>query len=147
MPILGLGELGAGEGPMGLWLEEADEATEEEQGERYLDPVTKDYAVGPGGVVLRGSAARQRMIIAVTTRAGTSLSVRGIRFPDAHGPNTARLTEAEIRAATQPMVDDGTVQIDAINVATEANLVPGRLGIEIAFTNLETGEPEDPIEL
>lgn len=147
MPILGLGEFPFGDGPMGLFLEESDATPEAAPGERFLDSLTGDYAIGPNGEILRGSAARQRMIIALLTRAGTSLSVRGVNYPPVHNENTARLTEMEVREAVKPQVDDGTVQIDRIVVATEVDRVPGRLGVEVQFTNLETGEPEEPVIL
>jgi len=143
MPILGLGQFPCGLAPAGTWLEEPEETPAEERGERFLDPVTRDYALAPDGTILRGSAAKQRMVIAVMTRAGTSLAVRGVKFPPTHDQNTARLTEAEVREAVRPQVDDGTVRIDRIHVETEADRRGGRLGIEIQFTNLGTGEQEE----
>lgn len=145
--ILGLGEFSAGTESAGLWVEEEDESTDTNVGVRFIDPRTRDYARDADGNFIRGSAARQRMVIALTTAFGSSLAARGVRFPAKHDSTARQVTEAEIRTVTQPMVDDATVQIDAIKIEVAANRVPGRLGIEVQFTNLETGEEEEPLFL
>lgn len=128
-----------GTAPAGLWHEEVTEVTSTQSGVRYIDPVTRDYAYA-GGEILRGSAARQRIVLLLTTEFKTSMAIKGIRFPATHDARTARVVSADVKRTLQPMIDDGSILLTEVSATTRADGVVGRLGVHVAYVDLETGE-------
>ncbi len=142
MPIAGLGLYPVGFNPLGFGYETPPDETAAGAGVRYLDPTTKDYAVDSDGYVLLGSPERQRVVVLLTTTLRTSLAVRGIAVPEVHDATTERFMKNEVRTALQPVLTDGSVELESVTVATEVDRVPGRLGIGVVFRNTRTGELE-----
>jgi hypothetical protein len=146
MTISGLGLFSFGFGPLGFGVEDLEELTEPGEGVRYLDPATKDYAVDSDGLPLLGTPERQRVIVLFTTALRSSLAVRGVAMPEHHDATTERFMRSEIRTVLAPAVDDGSITIESIDVAIEADRIPGRLGVGVSFFNNRTGELEPRVD-
>lgn len=142
--ISGLGEVPLGTTALGMPLEVVTESQAATDGVRFLDPVTRDYAERDGELLLAGSA-RQRIIILLTTEVRTSLSVKGIRFPDLHDDSTARAVESDVRRTLQPLVDDGSIALQRVVVRTRAENIVGRLGVSVEYIDLQINE-EDSVD-
>lgn len=110
-------------------------------GARYLDPVSKDYAVGPDGEYLRMPTLRQRVLLAIGTVLDSS-SVQqtvGMRLPDRVDSNFERRVQFSVKSALASLVSAGELRIDSVSVALP---IPGRALITVAYTNLLTGESD-----
>lgn len=111
------------------------------QGARFLDPVTKNYTVGPNGEYLRMPVLRQRVILALGTIQGSS-SVQtdaGIKLPSRIDSNYERRTQFAVRAALSFLVTSGELRIDSITVNLDR---PGRTTTTVGYTDLLTGETD-----
>ncbi len=142
MPIAGLGLYPVGFNPLGFGYETPPDEATEATGVRFLDPRTGDYARDTDNELARSSTALQRVVIALTTRFGSSMAVRGFQAPERHDQTTQQITNSEVRTCLAPMVSDGSIVIDRIVVRTEADRVVGRLGVDVEFFDLSTGERE-----
>jgi hypothetical protein len=140
--VYALGTESLGTAPLGLSEEVVTETVSTQSGVRYLDPVTRDYAIRDGELLL-ASPARQRVIILLVTELRTSLAVKGIKFPAKHDETTERTVRAEVHRTLQPLVDEGAIALQEVTVRREASGVIGRLGIRVSFIDLETEEEDD----
>lgn len=138
----GFGEVPLGTTALGMPLEKVTESQAETAGSRFLDPVTRDYAERDGELLLAGSA-RQRIIILLTTEVRTSLSIKGIKFPQRHDESTARAVESDVRRVLQPMVEEGAITLQRVVVKTRADNVVGRLGVSVEYIDRQTGEEDE----
>ena len=139
--IIGLGGFALGPIALGAYGFSEEPQAPTKPGVRVLDPGTGDYLVD-GGVIQRASTARQRVIISLSTLYGTSMATRGIQFSQVHDGSTERVTEQEVLTVLKPMIDDGSIRIDGIEVRTQAQNVPGRLGISVQYFDFGTGKPD-----
>lgn len=139
--VAGLGEVPLGTTALGMPLETVTLSQASTDGVRFIDPVTRDYAERDGELLL-ASPARQRIIILLTTEVRTSLSVKGIRFPQRHDDSTARAVESDVRRTLQPMVDEGAITLQRVTVRTRAENIVGRLGVSVEYIDRQTGEED-----
>lgn len=137
--ILGLGAFSLGMTAVGAYGFFEEPTTPEGDGVRILAPGTGDYLTD-GGIVQRASTARQRVIIAVSTLFGSSMAVRGVQFDPVHDVSTPRVTEQEIREALRPIVEDGSINLEQIQISVRNQGIAGRLGISVSFFDNQTGE-------
>jgi hypothetical protein len=140
MAVTGLGLFPCGFYPVGFGQDPIPDAESQPDGVRFIDPRTKDYALDTDGALQFDSVALQRVVIALTTAFGSSMAVRGFLAPEVHNGTTQQITTSEVRTVLAPMVNDGSIVIDWIKVTTEADRVPGRLGVSVGFIDTETGE-------
>ena len=137
--ILGLGEWPLGQTALGGWGFSAISEPLATVGERFIDPSKGDYA-NANGQILRTSATKQRVINLLVNRFGSSLAIRGLRFPEVHDENTERFMDGEIRTALRPLLDEGAIIIKRIYARPEGRV--GRLGINVDFVDTQTGRTE-----
>ena len=119
-----------GESNLGDVVISVSETTTRARGARYIDPAKEDYA-NQQGVILRTTTLVQRVTNLLLTEFGSSLAMRGMRYPELHDETTQQITSSEVRAALEVLTSTGEVVIEAVSVATEADRVPGRLGITV----------------
>jgi len=108
------------------------------QAARFLDPVTKDYAIGSDGEYLRMPVLKQRVLLALGTILGSS-SVQqkvGLKLPDRIDQNDERRVTFQVKAALAFLVASGELRIDEVRVNKDR---PGRDTILVAYTDLLTG--------
>lgn len=125
----------------GMYGFQEDDVLPEADGVRYIDSLKRDYAVS-GTEILKTTRTRQRVLNLVQSAFGSSLATRGVRMPEYHGPGTARYMDREVRAALRPLVDEGTIVINAIASTIFENRKPGSLGVDIDYTDTQTGRRE-----
>lgn len=142
MAIIGIGLFPCGLYPVGFGQDPIPDNEAQPSGVRFLDPRTKDYAIDTDGALQFGSAALQRVVVALTTAFGSSMSVRGFMAPESHSETTRQIVESEVRTVLAPIVNDGSIVVDRIVVKPEQDRVPGRLGVDVAYLNTGTGEFE-----
>jgi hypothetical protein len=142
MSIIGFGLFPCGLYPAGFGQDPVPDDDAQPEGVRFIDPRTKDYALDTDGALQFGSPEMQRVVAALTTAFGSSMAVRGILLPERHDETTQQITTSEVRTVLAPIVNDGSIVIDRIKVVTEADRVPGRLGVDVGFINTSTGELE-----
>ncbi|HEY3494751.1 MAG TPA: hypothetical protein VGK73_08705 [Polyangiaceae bacterium] len=135
----GLGTFALGLVAAGMWGFSEDEDTTEAEGVRYIDPLTRDYAVS-GDEILKTTPTRQRVMNLLQNAFGSSMSMRGIKMPQVHGPQTGKHMDGEVRAVLKPLVDEGTITVDRVDSTTMLQGVPGRLGVSVEYTETLTGE-------
>lgn len=137
--VLGLGAFALGSTTLGAYGFSLEAQALTAEGVRVLDPGTGDY-LSIDGVIQRFTAGRQRIIIALATKFGSSMAVRGMQFEPVHDETTGRITEQEARSALSQITADGSIQIPSITVQPMAQAIPGRLGISVQFIDTLTGE-------
>lgn len=111
------------------------------QGARFMDPVTKDYVVGPDGEYLRMPTMRQRVLLALGT-IKTSSSVQqdaGITLPTKIDGSYERRVQFSVKSALAFMVSSGELRVDQVSVVESR---PGRSDILVAFTDLTNGQSD-----
>lgn len=141
----GLGTFALGLVAAGMWGFSEDEDAVEAEGVRYIDPLTRDYAVS-GEEILKTTPTRQRVMNLLQNGFGSSMALRGIKMPEFHGPQTGRYMDREVRTVLQPLVDEGTITVGRVDSTAMLNGVPGRLGVAIDYTDTLTGKG-DTVEL
>jgi hypothetical protein len=144
---LGLGQVGLGTGGLGCTQFEVSADTLQSEGVPYLDPQTLDFAHREG-ILLGGSAARQRMIVLLVTQFGSSMAVDGTSFPEFHDETAEQISKSEVRNALAPMLAETPppIRLDSIRVEKEVDGVVGRLGIFVDFFDYQLGK-KDTLEL
>lgn len=108
---------------------------------RWIDPVAKDYVVGPDGEYLRMPRLRQRVLLALGTILGSS-SVQptaGLKLTDRIDANYERRTQFAVKSALAFLVASGELRVDSVTVTEDR---PGRTTTLVAYTDLLTGEPD-----
>lgn len=136
-----MGLMAFGTTPLGLSEEVVTETIGTQNGSRYLDPVTRDYATRDGEI-LRAGSARQRIINLLVTDVKTSLSIKGIKFPDLHNESTVRAVQSDVRRTLQIMIDDGSIILQSVDVRERADGVVGRLGISVSYIDRGNGQED-----
>jgi hypothetical protein len=120
-------------------VDEAAIPPDPQDGARYIDIQTRDYAIDPDTLDLeRWPEVRQRVFLLVVSSRGSStvLPELGTRFPDVIGESFGKSVDAEVRIALQRMVDDGVISVDSVEVNTTAK--PGQARITVHYTDLES---------
>lgn len=127
----GLGSQGFGSTPYGLGTPAVapsqggaifrDASTGLSTGSRMIDPVTKDYVFDSNGRILGMPDVHQLVLLAVSTRKGSSamreLGQELERIPRITA-NTARRVDSTLRASVQHLVDQGLITVTGTTVET-----------------------------
>jgi len=110
---------------------------------RYVGPVSGDYEVNPAGGQLRQmSGVLQRVVLTIRTELGSVLAATkfGRRFPRKQTSSLEAEVAGELRRVLRPLTDvERVMVIESIGVQRGDG---GRVGIDLRFTNLQTGASE-----
>lgn len=111
-------------------------------GVAFLDPLTGDYVIGSDGELSKMPSTRQRVMLICTTKLGSAAAATqmGIQLPSKIGDGFEEQAETAIRTGLQPLVDDGSLTLDA--VSADRTSVTGRARLTIEYTDLRSGEKE-----
>lgn len=113
------------------------------EGARFIDPFTGDYVLDSEGEYERISGVRQRVVVALTTRKGSSavLQTFGLKLPDKIDATFQQRVTNAVRAALSHLiaVKPPVIRLDAVEVQTPQ---PGRAYITVRWTDLTNGQPE-----
>ncbi len=133
-------------GSMSFGMEEPDEAAAPPVlglGARYIDPTTGAYTLDADGEYERQPTTRQRVMLALTTRAASSsvLQSWGIRLPERIDAQFDKRVRAAVNNALASLVNvERRIVINAIDI--EQSNHPGRVTIVVSYTDLETQEAD-----
>lgn len=111
-------------------------------GSRFLDPVTRDYAVdSTTGQFKQMPGTRQRVLLTcLTVRDSSGVRGFGVKLPGRMGDTFERQVENEIRRALRYMTEvEKSLLITEIKVERGMG---GRARITIAFKDLVTGDQD-----
>jgi phage baseplate assembly protein W len=137
----------AGSGPFGLGTPATSEPPPTgPAGSRYLNPATRDFEVDQvTGQFAQMPPVRQRVLLALITIRGSSsvLPSFGVHVP----PKMNELFEAQVRnsvaSALRQLTDvEQVIRVDRIDVERGTG---GRALITVSYTNLQSGEEEEPV--
>lgn len=110
-------------------------------GAPYVDARTRDYVVAADGELERMPPTRQRVLLALTHLArSSSVEPDGTDLPRQINRFYARRAELEIRRRLAPMVRDGSLRIDAIDVVSPS---VGNASHVVRYTDLLAGEDDE----
>lgn len=108
------------------------------QAARFIDPVTRDYALAEDGSYLQMPELRQRVLLVVMETLGSS-SVRpldGVQSPTRIDATFERRMKTSLRGALRFLEREGSARIDSITIAYPR---PGTIETTVAYTDLKTG--------
>jgi hypothetical protein len=137
---------GLGDSPIGLStpfgvgvaIEAVAPPTLAPQAARFVDPVTRDYALESDGSYQRMPELRQRVLLAITESRGSS-SVRphdGTEVPDRIDASFERRMKSSIARSLSFLVASGALRVDGITLEYPNT---GRTETTVAYTDLKTG--------
>lgn len=137
--------LGAGTGPAGFMpagLYDADEglsAPAPSPLSRYIDPISRQYAMSDDGRALRQMpGSRQRVMLAIGTRLSSAADqLLGMQREEILGQRWTAEAELHARTALSRIVADGSIAI--LNVTPTKNTQTNRYTISVTYRDLTTG--------
>ncbi len=111
------------------------------QGAAFIDPITKDYVIGPDGEYLRMPTLRQCVVLALGTvlQSSSVMQDAGLALPDRVDGNHERRAQFAVKTALQSLVAAKRLRVDSVTVEFPR---PGRDEITVAYTDLQTGESD-----
>lgn len=141
-PATGFGTSAVGLSPFGVGTPAtASEPPDPARGAAFIDPRTRDYVVGADGELERMPPTRQRVLLALLhLRDSSSIDPDGTALPRQINRFYRRRSEIEIRRRLAPLVRDGSLRIDGIDV--ELSGFGGATHL-VRYTDLLTGEDEE----
>ena len=120
-----------------------------EWGSRFIDPITKDYAIDPAtGQFKQMPPVRQRFLLRLTTVLGSS-SVRpgdGVVMPRTITASIEREVDDAVRVAMRVETNvEKIARIESVKVIRDPQNT-GRVAVVVSYTDLTTGR-EDQVSL